>query len=786
MCVSATSICMAQDRLPALTPVPYSDVSFDDLFWKPRLETARKNMLPHVFGQCDETGRLANFRRAAGQEQGEFQGLLFNDSDVYKAVEGACYLLQSAEDEQTRALLAQTVESIIGAQDDDGYLNTYFTLEKPDDRWRNIRGAHELYCAGHLIEAGIAHHQVTNSRVLLDAAIRCADNIDRLFGPNEGQWNNPPGHQEIELALIKLYRHTGERRYLELARFFIEQRGREHTNGPSYGEYAQDHLPVREQTEVVGHAVRAMYQFCAMTDLCTEEYDEGYARAMERIWEDIVHRKMYITGGIGSSASNEGFTEAYDLPNDTAYSETCASIGLAMWNQRLALLHRDAKYFDVFERVVYNAVLSGVSLEGRDFFYVNRLASAGGERRVPWFSCACCPPNVLRFISSIGGAMYATSNEPEPSLFVNLYADSAARVTIAGAERDIYQRTSYPWSGHVEITLGERGEWPIDGAMHLRIPEWADSHTIEVNGQPIEAARDDHGYAVLRRKWRAGDVVYLNLGMPITRVYSNPRVEANRGRVALTRGPLVYCFEGAAQGADLATIVIPPDAVFDTDFLRYDANEPDLTILTAMALSADASSRSWGEDELYKNVAKPRECDVNAIPYFAWANGPRTPMQVWMPESLSALPPLPDPDVRASASHVYGNDSVEAMYDRREPASSEDSSIPRCTFWPRKGTTEWVRYDFRRAREIAAAGVYWFDDSGHGGGCATPVSAAMEYLPVGAADEEANWHALGSIGVERDRLNEIAFEPVEVSAVRLLVKLTDDKSAGVLEWRVGR
>ena len=533
--------------------VPFQNVQIADSFWSPRLKVNRTVTVEANLHQCEITGRIKNFAVAAKLEPGQFEGLLYNDSDVYKVIEGIAYVLAEKRDAHLEKRTDAIIDKIAAAQQSDGYLNTYFTLVKPDECWQNEKDNHELYCAGHLFEAAVAYFQATGKRKLLDVACKFADHIDSIFGPGKRQETS--GHEEIELALVKLYGATAKRRYLKLAEFFLDVRGHGE-NRRMFGEYAQDHKPVRDQTEVTGHAVRATYLYCGMADVAARTGDRDLLAALNQIWHDVVDRKMYVTGGIGPSASNEGFTVPFDLPNESAYAETCAAIGMALWNHRMFLLEGDGKFADILEREVYNGLISGVSLTGDRFFYVNPLASAGGHHRVPWFGTSCCPTNIVRFLPGIGERIYAQRGN---TLWTVLYLGNTARVTLDGGKVTLIQNTNYPWDGDVQITVKPEASFAF--TLCLRIPGWCRSEpSITVNGQAHEHVKAEKGYVPITRTWKSGDIVRLSLPMPVERIHADSRVKADVGRVSLQRGPVVYCLEGVDNDGNGRNLVLPKEA----------------------------------------------------------------------------------------------------------------------------------------------------------------------------------------------------------------------------------
>ncbi|MGE0481428.1 MAG: beta-L-arabinofuranosidase domain-containing protein [Phycisphaerae bacterium] len=788
-----------------LRPVEFAAVRLEDSFWAPRIETVRRNTLPHCLEQCEATGRLANFDRAAGRERGAHQGWFFNDSDVYKVVEGAANLLALRRDADLEQRVAALIDRIAAAQQPDGYLNTYYTLHPDEKRWSDIGVRHELYCAGHLLEAGLALHAATGDERLLEVARRFVAHIRATFGP--GRRADPPGHEEIELALLRLWRLTGDDANRDLARFFVDQRGR--ADGRKlYGEYSQDHAPLAQQREIVGHAVRALYLYSAATELLDESTRAEAWSALQALWHDAVETKMYVTGGIGNSSSNEGFTHSYDLPNDTAYAETCAAIALVFWAHRMNLQTADARYFDVVERALFNGVLSGISLDGRQFFYTNPLASRGQHRRQDWYACACCPTNLVRMLPTVGGYAYAVDREG--TLFVNLYVQSSARIPLrpspsgvssgeTGPALQIRQRTRYPWDGAVELDVA--GAPDREFTLALRIPGWCRSYSLRVNGER-HPTRLSGGYARITRRWADADRVALAWDMPIERVESDPRVVANRGRVALQRGPLVYCIEGvdqpdAAPPPRLATrpehdaatrsgfthvrrLALPCDTELRIDEVR---DLPGgMTTIRGAGLVPVADNARWSRERpLYRVAPESLRQEFVAIPYYTWANRAPAEMVVWIPESPALVDPGPVAGVTASASHCFSRDTVDALCDGVEPQSSHDASIPRFTWWPRRGSQEWVQYDFRAPRTISAVAVYWFDDTGQGGGCALPASRRVQVRVDG---EWRDADAGVAPSVPRDDYDKLRFTPVRTDGVRLEVQLQPGRSAGILEWAV--
>jgi uncharacterized protein len=600
-------------------PVPFTAVHLDDVFWAPRIETNRKVTIPFAFHKCEETGRVDNFVRAAAALRGEpvdrkLPPYPFDDTDVYKVIEGASYTLSVQYDSKLDAYIDSLITKIAAAQEPDGYLYTARTIDPQHphkwagpERWVQEEVlSHELYNLGHLYEASVAHYQATGKRSMLDISLKSANLLCNTFGP--GKRVIYPGHQIVEMGLVKLYRVTGDERYLNLAKFMLDSRG------PGGREYNQAHLRVVDQREAVGHAVRATYMYSGMADVAAMTGDTAYVTAIDAIWENVVGKKLYLTGGIGARKQGEAFGDNFELPNLTAYNETCAAVGNDFWNHRLFLLHADAKYIDVMERTLYNGLISGVSLDGKSFFYPNPLESVGGYDRSPWFGVACCPGNITRFMASVPGYMYAHQGD---TLYINLYAASKAQVKMQTRTVSIAQETRYPWDGAIRITV--QPERPEHFSINLRIPGWArneplpsnlyryvdattETPSLKVNGKSAPIALEK-GYVRLTRNWKPGDRIELHLPMPVRRVLATEQVEADRGRIALERGPVVYCTESPDN---------PQDDIID------------------MTLAGDAKLTVEERPDLLNGTVVIKGRNFTAIPYHAWANRGDSKMIVWM------------------------------------------------------------------------------------------------------------------------------------------------------------
>ncbi|HTY38669.1 MAG TPA: glycoside hydrolase family 127 protein [Bacteroidota bacterium] len=771
-----------------IRPVPFTSVRIDDEFWLPRLVINRTVTVPHNFKECESTGRLDNFAKAAGLKKGHYQGYQFNDSDVFKAIEGAAYSLAVHPDNQLSAYLDSIIAIIAAAQESDGYLYTprrlmdsIYAPPGGKDRWIGEKdGSHELYNAGHLYEAAAAHFLATGKRNLLEIALKNANLICATFGP-KGR-HEVPGHQVIEIGLCKLYRITGEEKYLRTAKYFLDERG-DSTGHELIGEYAQDHVPVLEQDSAVGHAVRAAYMYAGMADVAALTGDSGYVKAIDRIWNDVVSTKLYLTGGIGATGGNEGFSHPYALPNMSAYCETCAAIANVFWNFRMFLLHGDAKYIDVVERIVYNGFLSGVSMEGDRFFYPNPLESFRGATRAEWFACACCPTNVVRFVPSIAGYMYAENGR---EVYVNLYIGGESQLKLGERTIALKQTTRYPWDG--KVTIGVGPDVSMEFVLKLRIPGWAQNRPVpsdlykymdqseekvalKVNGQPITFAIEN-GYALVKRVWHKGDVVDLELPMPVRRVISNDKLVDDRGRVALERGPILFCAEWPDnKNGNVTNLVLADAAPLKTEFAKELLNGVQVVKSSAIPVRRTLDKAV---------VADPPE-PLTVIPYYSWAHRGNGQMIVWLARKESVARPLPAPTI-AYTSKVTASDKrrADAINDQLEPQNSNDHTIPYLHWWPHKGTTEWVEYDFSSERMVSRSEVYWFDDTGEGE-CRLPKSWRVLYK---LGDEWKPVSVNGPYDLRKDAYCAAVFQPVKTTALRIEVQLVPEFSAGMYEWKV--
>lgn len=787
--VAATGL-QAQNRSHGypIDPVPFTSVKVTDAFWGQRLNASREVTIPLAFGKCEETGRYANFVKAAHPSDTiQVGGLAFDDTDVYKTIEGASYLLQTYPDKKLEKYIDSVLTIVAAAQEPDGYLYTSRTMnpKHPHEwagskRWEKVEDlSHEFYNLGHMVEGAIAHYQATGKRNFLDIAIRYADCVCREIGSAEGQVVRVPGHQIAEMALAKLYLVTGDRKYLDQAKFFLDQRG--YTSRTD--EYSQAHKPVVEQDEAVGHAVRAAYMYAGMADVAALTGDTAYIHAIDKIWENIVGKKYYITGGIGATSHGEAFGKNYELPNMSAYCETCAAIGNVYVNYRLFLLHGESKYYDVLERTLYNGLISGVSLDGGGFFYPNPLESIGQHQRQPWFGCACCPSNICRFIPSLPGYVYAVKDK---DVYVNLFMSNTSDLKVNGKKVSIEQTTRYPWNGDIAIAIKKNAAGAF--ALKIRIPGWVRGqvvpsdlytytdgkrlgYTVRVNGETVDSDLQN-GYFSIDRAWKKGDRVEVHFDMEPRTVKAHAKVEADRGRIAVERGPIVYCAEWPDNDFDVLSVFMNRTPRFEVE------EKPDM-LCGIVRLKTDA--QTLGYDDRGRLTAK--DVKLTMIPYYAWAHRNPGAMAVWLPQELSASRPTM-PATLASESKIDASHpvkSIAAINDRLVPKDENDRSMPYYHWWPNQGTTEWISYEFPAEATVSAATVYWFDDAPWGG-CRIPQSWKIYYQ-----DASGRWQPVtgaDTYGVKKGEANTVNFDPVKTKAVKLEVVQPADYSSGLFEWEV--
>ncbi len=793
--IAATSLGVsAQSKQQAhgypIDPVPFTSVKVTDAFWGQRLKASREVTIPLAFSKCEETGRYTNFINAANPSDTiKVGGYSFDDTDVYKTIEGASYLLQTYPDKKLEKYIDSVLVIVKAAQEPDGYLYTSRTMnpKHPHEwagakRWEKVEElSHEFYNLGHMVEGAIAHYQATGKRNFLDIAIKYADCICREIGPNEGQEVKVPGHQIAEMALAKLYLLTGDKKYLDQAKFFLDKRG--YTSRRD--EYSQAHKPVVQQDEAVGHAVRAAYMYSGMADVAALTGDTAYINAIDKIWDNIVSKKYYITGGIGATNHGEAFGANYELPNMSAYCETCAAIGNVYMNYRLFLLHGESKYYDVLERTLYNGLISGVSLDGGGFFYPNPLESMGQHQRKPWFGCACCPSNICRFIPSLPGYIYATKGD---DLFVNLFMSNCSNLKVNGKKVVLSQATEYPWNGDITITIDKNSAGKFN--LNVRIPGWVQNevvpsnlytysddvrpkYSVSVNGKAIECEKCmKNGYVSINRNWKKGDKVEVHFDMEVRTVKANAKVEADRGRIAVERGPLVYCAEWPDNDFNVANVLMnsnPKFEVVENKDLLYGITQIKSD---AQILAYDVQGRITVKD-----------VKLTLIPYYAWAHRGSGAMSVWLPQDLTACKPMPVPTIAAkskiNASHKTS--SLSSINDGLIPKDEKDNSVPYYHWWPKQGTTEWISYEFPEVKEVSSSSVYWYDDAPWGG-CRIPKAWKIYFK-----DDSGEWKEVNNITkyeVKKGEENKVHFAPVKTGAVKLEVVQPNNASSGVFEWNV--
>lgn len=779
-----------------ITPVPFTKVKVTDSFWGQRLKASRDVTIPLAFSKCEETGRYTNFEKAANPSDSyEVKGYSFDDTDVYKTIEGASYSLQTYPDKKLVHYIDSVLDIVAKAQEKDGYLYTSRTMNPKhphewagDKRWSKVEDlSHEFYNLGHMVEGAVAHFQATGSRKFLDIACRYADCVCREIGTKPGQVCVVPGHQIAEMALCKLYVLTGEQRYLDQAKFFLDYRGKTTIKT----EYSQSHKPVVEQDEAVGHAVRAAYMYAGMADVAALTGDKSYINAIDNIWNNIVEKKLYITGGIGATNNGEAFGKNYELPNMSAYCETCAAIGNVYVNYRLFLLHGESKYYDVLERSLYNGLISGVSLDGGGFFYPNPLESMGQHQRQPWFGCACCPSNIARFIPSLPGYVYAVNKR---DVYVNLFMSNTSQLSVAGKGITLEQQTQYPWDGDIAIKVAanKAGQW----AMKLRIPGWVRNevvpsnlyeftdnlrpqYNITVNGNAVNGKLTDDGYFTIDRKWKKGDVVRVHFDMDPRTVRANNNVEADRGFVAIERGPIVYCAEWPDNDFDIMGALVNQSPKMTVEDGTLHAKDKKVADYYIKVIKTDAQLLSFDK----QGRLNTKDVKLSLIPYYAWCHRGSGKMRVWLSQDLSSSRPE-QPATLASLSKVTASTpaaSLSAVNDRLVPKDGTDRSMPYYHWWPKQGVTEWIAYEFPEASTVQSSTVYWYDD-GPWGGCRVPKAWRIffkndngEWQSVSGADKYPT--AKGSACT-------VNFEPVKTKAIKIEIDLPSDNSAGLFEWSV--
>ena len=798
MAVMTLSVSAAKKQQQAhgypINPVPFTSVKVTPgTFWGQRLEASRKVTIPLAFSKCEETGRYTNFSNAAEHLKDpskvfKVTGLAFDDTDPYKTLEGAAYILQTYPDKKLEAYCDSVIDVIGSAQEPDGYLYTSRTQnpQQPhewagDKRWSMDEDlSHELYNLGHMVEGAVAYYQATGKRKFLDIACRYADCAIREVGPNPGQMTVVPGHQIAEMAMARLYLVTGEKKYIDFAKYLLDYRGKTTIKH----EYSQAHKPVIDQDEAVGHAVRAAYMYAGMADVAALTGDKDYIKAIDAIWDNIVTKKYYITGGIGATSNGEAFGANYELPNMSAYCETCAAIGNVYVNHRLFLLHGDSKYYDVLERTLYNGLISGVSLEGNGFFYPNPLESMGQHQRQPWFGCACCPSNICRFIPSLPGYIYAVKDR---NVYVNLFLSNKGNLTVGGKKLSLNQTTEYPWNGDIAVTVDQNAAGQF--ALKIRVPGWVKNQVVPsnlyqytdgkrlgykilVNGQETGSVSED-GYYTIDRKWKKGDKVQIHFDMEARTVRANNKVEADRGMVSVERGPLVYCAEHPDNSFDIMGALINQAPQFTLGKGEI-AGTPIQTLVTsAQTLNFNKQGKLEAADQT-----------LTLIPYYAWCHRGSGKMRVWLPQDLSATNPS-QPATLASESKVSSSTermpALSSINDRLVPKDENDRSVPYTHWWPKKDCTEWLGYEFPQESTVQSATVYWYDD-GPWGGCRVPQSWRILYQ-----DAQGQWQPVtGADGYPTDKGSActVNFDPVKTKALRLEVVLPVDNAAGLFEWSV--
>ena len=772
-----------------IKPVPFTSVELADNFWTPRIKKNADVSIPTAFGYCKSTGRIRNFEIANGLDTGKFQTIYpCDDSDIFKIIEGASYSLKAFPDKRLEACLDTLIYKIGLAQEDDGYLSTNHTIAEMHGgkglhelagnlRWQlDSAQSHELYNLGHLYEAAVAHYQATNKRTLLDIALKSADLVNTEFSP--GKTEVYPWYQGIEMGLVKLYRLTGERKYLDLARYFLDIRN------PKGEHYNQEHLKPADKPLATCHSLRPTYMYSGMADIAALDADQSYLNAVTQIWEEIVDNKMYITGGIGASAGNEGFADPFVLPNMSAYCETCASIGDIFFNQRMFLLHGQSKYYDILERTLYNSMLSGVSLSADRFFYSNPLESNGQHERSKWFGCACCPSNIARFVPSIPGYIYAVRGK---EIYVNLFISGNGSINLGKSNVSLSQKTNYPWDGKVELSINPGSL--VKFTLKIRIPGWAlneafpgglykftgkndETVKLTINGEIAELILVN-GYAVITRRWRPGDKIIIEFPVPVRTVIADERVKDDAGKIAFQRGPLIFCAEWPDNNkGNVLNLVVNKDAPVTTEFVRSLFDGTQIIKTSGFQTKKTLSGK----------IEMLSEEPITLIPYALWNNRGSGQMMLWFPTSVYRTHPLPAPSIayRSKVRASKMTREISAINDQIVPIDSNDKSVQYYRWCPDTNQLVWIEYDFKKPETISKSKIYWVDD-GPEGGCRIPDEWEILYL------DKNIWKSVetkSKYKATRYSWSSIIFKPVIASSVKIKVKLKRGFSGGIYEWVV--
>ena len=777
--------------------VPFTKVHIMDTFWASRIETNRTVSIPSAFKQCEKNGRFDNFAIAGGLMKGEQKGdFPFDDTDPYKIIEGASYSLAAHYDKKLDAYLDSVIHLIASAQETDGYITTCVTNKCyrlsgwwGTHKWERLN-SHELYNSGHLIEAAVAHYKATGKKTLLNVAIKNADLICKVFGPNPEQKHVPSGHPIVEMALCKLYKVTNSKKYLDMAKYFIDETGRG-TDGHRLSEYSQDYKPILQQNEILGHAVRAGYLYSGVADMASLTNDTTYFKALTRIWDNMAGKKLYITGGMGSRAQGEGFGPNYELHNMQAYAETCASIANVFWNQRMFLATGDAKYADVVERAIYNGVLSGVSLSGDHFFYDNPLESMGQHQRQEWFGCACCPGNITRFVASVPNYMYAILND---EIYINQYIQSSSTIATAHNRLNITQETKYPWDGHIRMTIKAKSATPV--SIKIRIPGWVQNspvptdlyhfidkprtYTIKLNGERV-TGKLTNGYVTLTRRWKKNDLIDLNLPMVARQIQAIDSVEDDQGKLALERGPIVYCLEGVDQkDSTVFNKIIPANTLIESVYKPEKLNG---------IVELNVQGKELQKDGTTKDIT------LKAIPYSVWDNRGSDQMAVWVPQETRYARTSPNPSIASRAHSVVLQSAIQkdapastateeeawGINDQWEPKSSSDISKPYFYWWQKVGVPVSIAYTFDNPETVHNVQVYWLDFDQYDGNFRVPESWTLYYKE---GDEWKPVETTESYNVKKDCYNSLNFKTVTTTGLKIVAQLQKDASGGIIEWKV--